>query len=281
MPRLTMLHPLLQRVPRQAWASLALTGVLMVVAVVGVSTAWGLSTDGALGAAPLPTTATPTPMPTPSPTLTATPTRPPRPTIRTTTKPPGTRTATTAATTKAPGVEVWKLASGGTGIVGASGTLYTYRVEVEQATKLNADAVAQIVDQTLAAPRGWTNEGKRFRRVSSGSVNMVIRVAIPATVDKLCRPLLTGGVVSCRNGNLVMINLTRWNTGVKAFGSDVAGYRQLVINHEVGHRIGHSGHPKCPGQGKPAPVMMQVYYTGLQGCVKNLYPFAEDGTYIG
>lgn len=161
--------------------------------------------------------------------------------------------------------------------------LIQYRVEVEQATGLSASAVAAVVDVTLGNARGWTNAGWAFQRVTlpAAQVDMIVRVATPKTVDKYCAPLKTNGVVSCRNGNLVMLNLTRWNTGVPAYQGDVDQYRILLVNHEVGHRVGNAGHPPCPGPGLPQPVMMQVYFTGLQGCAKNVWPYAEDGTKIG
>ncbi|HEX6872812.1 MAG TPA: DUF3152 domain-containing protein [Micromonosporaceae bacterium] len=201
---------------------------------------------------------------------------------------PTSRSSTTApppASTSS-GVGVWLLASGGTGVVGTgSKGFLQYRVEVEQATGLSAASVAGVVDSTLAGSRGWTNEGWKFQRVTLpvADVDMVVRVATPATVDRICGQygMDTGGVVSCRAGKFVMLNLTRWNTGVPAYSGDVAGYRILVVNHEVGHRLGHSQHPPCPGAGLPQPVMMQVYYTGLQGCTKNAWPYSSTGTYIG
>jgi hypothetical protein len=184
------------------------------------------------------------------------------------------------ATTRSTPATSWIVAPGGTEQVG-SGQLYRYRVEVEPSTGLDAATVASFVDHVLADPRGWTNTPVAFQRVDSGTVQMVIRLATPATVDRLCAPLQTNGKVSCQNGSYVVLNLARWNEGVSAYAGDVNAYRTLVVNHEVGHRLGHSGHPPCPGPGLPQPVMMQVYYTGLQGCVRNVWPYAEDGTYIG
>lgn len=174
----------------------------------------------------------------------------------------------------------WVVAPGGTAEVG-SGTLYRYRVEVEHSTGLDAVQVASFVDHVLGHPRGWTNEPVAFQRVDTGPAEMVIRLAQPSTVDELCAPLQTNGEVSCTNGDLVVLNLARWNNAVPAYANDIDGYRTLLVNHEVGHRIGHAGHPPCPGPGLPQPVMMQVFYTGLQGCSRNIWPYAADGGYLG
>jgi len=172
------------------------------------------------------------------------------------------------------------VAPGGTGVVGpGSKGLIRYRVEVEPATGLSAASVASVVDSTLAGSRGWTNEGWAFQRVSSGTVEMIVRVATQGTVDILCNSV--GSQVSCRNGNYVVLHVTRWKQGVPDYADDVGSYRILVINHEVGHRLNHPGHPKCPGPGMLEPVMMQVAFEGLAPCVKNFWPYTEDGTYIG
>ena len=67
-----------------------------------------------------------------------------------------------------------------------------------------------------------------------------------------------------------MLNLRRWVLGAAAYGSDVAGYRTYLVNHEVGHGIGHA-HAYCGGKGKAAPVMMQQTY-GLKGCTAWPWP---------
>jgi hypothetical protein len=77
--------------------------------------------------------------------------------------------------------------------------------------------------------------------------------------------------VSCRNGDLVVINARRWAYGIEAYGDDLAAYRQYVVNHEMGHSIGF-GHVGCPGPGEAAPVMLQQTY-GLQGCRPNPWPY--------
>lgn len=174
---------------------------------------------------------------------------------------------------------IWATAPGGTAPVGA-GTLYRYRVDVEAATGLDAATVASVVDYALSHPRGWINDGLAFQRVDAGPVDMVVRLATPSTVDALCAPLQTNGQVSCRNGSNVVLNQLRWQTGVDAYADDIEGYRIVLVNHEVGHLLGHD-HAPCPGPGLPAPIMMQVYYTGLEGCRPNIWPYAENGSYVG
>jgi predicted Zn-dependent protease len=72
-----------------------------------------------------------------------------------------------------------------------------------------------------------------------------------------------------------VINLARWLDAVPDYEGDVATYRQYVVNHEVGHFLGNS-HEQCPGQGELAPVMQQQTL-GLDGCVKNPWPYPRAG----
>ena len=48
-----------------------------------------------------------------------------------------------------------------------------------------------------------------------------------------------------------------------------------MINHEVGHFLGH-GHATCPADGSPASVMLQQSID-LQGCTPNAWPAGEEG----
>lgn len=177
------------------------------------------------------------------------------------------------------GAGSFAVAPGGTPKVGR-GQLMTYRVESENGSGEPAAAFAAEVDAILADPRSWTADGKwAFRRVSSGRVDFVVRLATPDTVDRICGAagLQTGGYVSCRTGEFVMINLARWELAVPEYKGNVTLYRQYVINHEVGHRLGH-GHELCPGRGKIAPIMQQQTY-GLNGCIANGWPFV-NGRYV-
>lgn len=75
-----------------------------------------------------------------------------------------------------------------------------------------------------------------------------------------------------------MVNLKRWLLATPVYAQDVEAYRALIINHEVGHFLGH-GHVTCPGPGQAAPVMMQQI-KGMHGCRPNVWPCDERGRYV-
>ncbi|MFF2731617.1 DUF3152 domain-containing protein [Streptomyces sp. NPDC058008] len=157
-----------------------------------------------------------------------------------------------------------------------------YRVEVEDGIGVDADGAAEEIARILADPRGWGEGGKRaFRQVDDGSAGLVIRIGTPKTTDRLCGRygLDTGGEVNCRGGKNVMVNLARWQLGSPTFDGPASEYRALIINHEVGHWLGH-GHETCPGEGRPAPAMMQQI-KGLKGCRSNAWPYDGNGHYLG
>ncbi|WP_235032661.1 DUF3152 domain-containing protein [Actinacidiphila yanglinensis] len=161
------------------------------------------------------------------------------------------------------------------------GDIRRYKVEVEGGIQLSAGDAAREIAGILADPRGWENDGRDgFQLVSSGSADFVIKIATPDTVDNICGAagLLTRGEVNCDVGATVVVNLKRWILGSPEFDGPIHDYRALIINHEVGHRIGH-GHEGCPGTGKLAPVMMQQI-KGLHGCKANAWPYDSNGHYI-
>ncbi|WP_166383365.1 DUF3152 domain-containing protein [Catellatospora methionotrophica] len=174
-------------------------------------------------------------------------------------------------------------AGGSSPVVGDAGSLRRYQVQVEEGiTAFDADGFAAVVEQVLSDEHSWIASGKwRFQRVASGaSAHFKIMLSTPGTTDRLCAKagLQTNGIFSCRYGDNVVINLRRWANGADGF-TDMDVYRNMVINHEVGHFLGH-GHVNCPGKGRLAPVMQQQTKE-LQGCKPNPYPYPDGVHYVG
>ncbi|MEV5660760.1 DUF3152 domain-containing protein [Streptomyces flaveolus] len=166
--------------------------------------------------------------------------------------------------------------------VGTGSRVRRYKVLVEEGIDIRPSEAAAEVSEVLADRRGWTRGGTdSFRLVGSGSYDFVVKIATPGTVDEICGAagLLTRGEVNCSVGTDVVVNLKRWVLGSPEFDGPIGEYRALIVNHEVGHRIGH-GHETCPGPGRPAPAMMQQI-KGLKGCVANAWPYDRDGGYLG
>lgn len=79
---------------------------------------------------------------------------------------------------------------------------------------------------------------------------------------------------NCRNGDNVVLNSDRWSYGSPTF-PDVDSYRIYVINHEVGHFLGHE-HEFCAGPGLKSPTMAQQSRTREGGCTANGWPTQDN-----
>jgi Protein of unknown function (DUF3152) len=172
--------------------------------------------------------------------------------------------------------DVAPVGSGGTVVVpGAvpapgAGRERRVRVEVESGLALDGGAVADFVLATLNDPRSWAAEGLAFAR-TDGDADVVVVLASPETSARMCRPLVTFGRLSCRQGNRAVITTYRWVNGMEDYRNDLTGYRRYVANHEGGHGLGH-GHVPCPAAGRPAPVMQQQT-KDVDPCVPNPWPY--------
>jgi hypothetical protein len=179
------------------------------------------------------------------------------------------------------GAAAYAYSTTGGPVAGSAGKLLTYRVAVEQGIAgITPDQFAAAIAPTFADPRGWTGAGRwRLQRAAPGArFDFTIYLATPVTRDHLCGSDFDR-YTSCRNGNSVVINVARWVRGVPEYGGDLTGYRQYLINHETGHRLGH-GHELCPGPGQPAPIMEQQTL-GLHGCTPNPWPIVDGKAYAG
>lgn len=142
------------------------------------------------------------------------------------------------------------------------GQKFRYRVDVEKGLGLDGELFAQAVQKTLNDERSWAHGGGRtFERVSSGRTDFVITLASPGTTAVWCAKSgldTTEDNVSCDSAatERVMINAYRWAQGAKTYGDAIHAYRQMLINHEIGHRLGFD-HVLCSVNGALAPVMQQ------------------------
>ncbi|MFI2201519.1 DUF3152 domain-containing protein [Streptomyces sp. NPDC020192] len=162
-----------------------------------------------------------------------------------------------------------------------TGRKYTYRVDVEQGLGLDGALFADAVQKTLNDDRSWAHGGARtFERISTGKPDFVITLASPGTTAAWCAKSgldTTEDNVSCDSASTerVMINAYRWAQGSVTYGDKIHAYRQMLINHEVGHRLGH-GHVSCQKNGELAPVMQQqtkfLDHDGIH-CLPNPWPY--------
>ncbi|MCO1598785.1 DUF3152 domain-containing protein [Micromonospora sp. RHAY321] len=175
-------------------------------------------------------------------------------------------------------------------VLGRAGELRRYRVAVESGSGEDAAAFGQAVQTALAGPGSWVDSGRlRLQQVPGGSPrDFTVYLATARTAGRMCA---AGGVdiriggrpyTSCRAPGKVIINLDRWRLSVPHFvgaGVPLSVYRTYVVNHEVGHQLGHR-HERCPGAGRPAPVMMQQTLF-LNGCRVNPWPYLDGRRYAG
>lgn len=157
---------------------------------------------------------------------------------------------------------------GGGHDAGGPGRTVAYTVLVEHGSGIDPNEFAAAVEAILDDTRSWRASGRlHFVRVESGGFPLYF--ATPQTVDRLCAPLDTEGFTSCSINGRVVINADRWLTGSPYFTGSLGEYRQYLINHEVGHRIGFRHNP-CSGSGQ-APVMYQQTL-GMGGCTPGPWP---------
>jgi len=154
------------------------------------------------------------------------------------------------------------------------GEVRSVRIEVERGLPVDGTRFAGFVLATLNDDRSWGHDGAMTFARTDGEAPITVVLASPDTSAHLCGDLRTHGMLSCRNGPRAVLTFHRWVNATDEYADNVTGYRQYVVNHEVGHALGH-GHERCPGPGQPAPVMQQQTL-GLKGCTQNPWPHPAD-----
>lgn len=163
------------------------------------------------------------------------------------------------------------VAAGSSAIRGDGVVVRRFAVEVDRRLNISAGEFAAAVEKILFDRRGWLGAGSRIalQRVEEPPYNFRVTLAAPDLVDRLCKPFRTRGRVSCENRGRAVINANRWFFSSPEWPRRV-NYRRYLINHEVGHSLGHH-HRFCPRPGAVAPVMQQQ--TGGAGsCRRGQWP---------
>jgi hypothetical protein len=166
-------------------------------------------------------------------------------------------------------------------VLGRKGPIRRFRVAVERGSGENVAAFAAQVEATLGDTRSWIGAGRfRLQRVSHAvPADFTVFLATRYEAGKMCASgganITIGGVpyTSCRTAGRAIINLDRWRLSARPYLAakvPLVMYRHYVVNHEVGHELGHR-HEGCPKRGGRAPVMVQQTLT-LRGCLPNPWP---------
>ncbi|GIE33551.1 hypothetical protein Ait01nite_065960 [Actinoplanes italicus] len=166
-------------------------------------------------------------------------------------------------------------------VAGSRGTIRRFKVAVEKGSGEDVAAFAAQVRAILSDERSWIGGGNvRMQMVAAADrADFTVYLATRETAGRMCEmggtSIRINGVpfTSCRAVGKAIINLDRWRGSARPYleaGVGLAAYRQYVINHEVGHELGHR-HEGCPKAGGPAPVMVQQTLT-LRGCVPFSWP---------
>ena len=150
----------------------------------------------------------------------------------------------------------------------------TYDVVVKGKVNGGLDNFKKVVAETLNDERGWKRAGVEFKYVETGGrLHMIL--AEPSIIGAL------GGCssqLSCTVKPSVYINDDRYmnaSESYRALGISVDNYRTMVINHEVGHWLGHDHIVSCETSTGLAPIMLQQS-TGLRGCRPNYWPLSSE-----
>lgn len=177
-----------------------------------------------------------------------------------------------------------------------SGTVRWVKVEIEDGLPLTPDALAVYVMSVLNDERGWGSDGRVTFARTDGAAQLRIVFASPVTAEHLCprpheaaagaieppnliydpspTPVPSPGASptvspdpspapplepSCATQGMIVINAYRWADGVRSFGDDRISARAYLLNHYLGHALGHPDEI-CTTEGERASVMVDHEY---------------------
>lgn len=155
-------------------------------------------------------------------------------------------------------------------------TLRTYCTTVNGMSASELGDLNGKLAATYADVRGWNDGGLiAFKHVDSGCGYTVV-LAAPSKMTSY--GAICDNYYNCQVGTSVIVNGDRWLYATDPWnktGQNLETYRQLIINHETGHRLGFRDNNVCSAPGQPAPVMSQQSID-LLGCVFNVWPLQSE-----
>lgn len=142
----------------------------------------------------------------------------------------------------------------------------------------SAEGFANTVFRVLDNPQGWPRAGVVFEETTDrNACEFTITLAESTKLPEYSQGCSVD--YSCRVGENVIINKKRWDEAVEHWfmhGETLSQYRTMVLNHEVGHVLGHiDNETVCEGEGKKAPLM-QEQSMDLRGCTPNAWPLDNE-----
>lgn len=178
------------------------------------------------------------------------------------------------------GLGTYSTIPGTSGVIGTGANLYKFSIEVENGiTDIDLNAFATTVMATLSDPHSWTAaKDVSLQRVDSGPVDFHVTLVSSMTVRSLCGYdiKVETSCFAADHDNRVVLNDARWVRGDVAYIADLDNYHRYMVNHEVGHALGHGHVMQCLPNGF-APVMMQQTITlkSMSGqlCQPNPWPY--------
>ncbi|NYI40748.1 DUF3152 domain-containing protein [Demequina lutea] len=203
---------------------------------------------------------------------------------------------TTSVTSKAAGT-ISVVPGIGSPAAGA-GDVRWVSIAVEDGVTINAAAFKAYVIATLNANRGWgTGHSVQFV-ATDGVADYRIVLASPYTAKVLCpdphltkpagsfveasptpmptptptsspSPAVVDSPWSCAQDGVIVISSYNWTAGFPTYGTDYAGARAYILNHHMGHLLGHDD-VECSGGRADVMVVQEV--TLPDGCKVNPWP---------
>lgn len=141
-----------------------------------------------------------------------------------------------------------------------------YTIKQFGTTKTDLEDFRAKVKETLDDSRGWVRLGLKFVETTDEQSDLDILLADPNLLDPIEN---CGYELSCTTWhNQIYLNDDRWREGTETSRTNnfsQRDYQHMVLNHEMGHWLGHYEHTQSCPNGGPAPIMLQQS-TGLRGC---------------